>query len=85
MWYLNGHSSPECLTMACYWVFGGEYESTDFNEMAEGRLEERYGPFETYAAAKEEWARLSAASADNHNVRFFIRKQEEGVPRHLSS
>ncbi len=67
-----------------YWVFGGEYLSTDFIEMAEGRLEERYGPFETYTAAKKEWARRSAVGADNLKVRFFIRKQEEGAPRHLS-
>ena len=52
--------------------------------MAEGGLEERYGPFETYTAAKKEWARRSAAGADNLKVRFFIRKQEEGAPRHLS-
>lgn len=67
-----------------YWVFGGEYESTDFTEMAGGRAEERYGPFTTYAAAKKEWARLSAAGADNRKVRYFIRKREEGAPRHLS-
>ncbi len=70
--------------MACYWVFGGEYESTDFTEMAEGRVEERYGPFENYAADKEEWARLSSAGVGNGHLRYFIRKQEEGTPRHLS-
>ena len=80
-----GHSLPKRLTMACYWVFGGEYLSTDFTAMAEGREEERYGPFESYAAAKEEWARLSAARVGNGHLRYFIRRQKEGAPRYLSA
>ncbi len=60
--------------MAGYWIVGGQYQSTDFAEMAEGHEETRIGPFETYGAARKEWARLSWSGVDNAYLRYFIRK-----------
>ena len=39
-----------------YWVKGGIFEDTSFENVCEG-TEECYGPFETYKAAKAEWTR----------------------------
>ena len=60
--------------MAGYWIVGGQYQSTDFAEMAEGHEETRIGPFETYGQARKEWARLSWVGVDNAYLRYFIRK-----------
>ena len=62
--------------MARYWIVGGEYRSTEFAEMAEGREEERIGPFESYGAARKEWARLSWSGVDNAHLRYFIRTDD---------
>ena len=67
--------------MAGYWIVGGEYRSTDFAEMAEGHEERRIGPFETYGAARKEWARLSSTGVDNGRLRYFITKVDgKGSP-----
>ena len=62
--------------MAGYWIVGGEYQSTDFAEMVEGHEEKRIGPFETYGAARKEWARLSWSGVDDAHLRYFIRKDD---------
>ena len=36
--------------MARYWVIGGEYADTAFEQIAGGAEEERIGPFESYEA-----------------------------------
>ncbi len=67
--------------MGRYWIVGGEYQSTDFAEMAEGHEEKRIGPFESYGAARKEWARLSWSGVDNAHWRYFISKDDgEGSP-----
>lgn len=58
--------------MRRFWVVGGHYRNTRFNEFAEGRNEERYGPFERYEDAQAEWQRLSWAEVDNCHVRYRI-------------
>lgn len=58
--------------MAGFWVVGGEYRDTRFKEFAEGRKEERLGPFDTYADAEREWKRVSWAAVDNCHVRYRI-------------
>jgi Domain of unknown function (DUF4170) len=58
--------------MANYWVVGGEYTSTRFDRLAEGRTEERYGPFPNYVEAKKEWMRQSWRHVDNCHCRYRI-------------
>ena len=38
-----------------YWVIGGTYKNTNFEELAEGQKLERFGPFNSYSEAKKEW------------------------------
>jgi hypothetical protein len=44
--------------MKRYWVVGGEYSSTAFNETVDGRPPRRYGPFATEEEAKARWSAL---------------------------
>ena len=55
-----------------YWVVGGEYSSTAFDEFAAGRSEERFGPFERYQDAVKEWRRRAWATVDNCHARYRI-------------
>ncbi len=58
--------------MTHYWVAGGIYKNTAFDELAEGRREERIGPFDHYDDAVKEWNRRSWASVDNCHARYRI-------------
>ena len=58
--------------MGAFWVIGGRYASTRFDKLADGAEEERYGPFESYKAAKQEWERLSWKTVDNCHFRYRI-------------
>jgi hypothetical protein len=58
--------------MPHYWVIGGEYRTTDFRDMANGKGPERFGPFETYDEAKAAWKAHSWASVDSCHSRFTI-------------
>ena len=62
--------------MSAFWVVGGEYRNTRFDEFAEGQKEERYGPFPSYDAARREWQQRSWAQVDNCNVRYRILEDE---------
>lgn len=55
-----------------YWVVGGIYRDTDFEELSGGDREERYGPFDSFAAAKEEWARVAWRSVDDCHARYRV-------------
>lgn len=63
-----------------YWVVGGEYADTRFEEMAGGGKEQRLGPFASYAEAKAEWQRRAWATVDDANVRWRI-EEETAEPR----
>jgi len=58
--------------MARYWVVGGEYRDTSFSEMAQGKSEERHGPFQSYEEAHRKWAERAWATVDDANSRFRI-------------
>lgn len=58
--------------MSAYWVVGGEYASTDFNKIAPGAQEQRFGPFAGYEDALDKWSELAWRTVDNCNVRFRI-------------
>ena len=55
-----------------FWIVGGLFKNTRFEELAEGRSEERYGPFKTFEAAEAEWQRLSWQKVDECQVFYRI-------------
>ena len=55
-----------------YWVVGGFYKNTRFEEFADGHRPERYGPFKTYPDAEQDWQRLSWSQVDNCHVFYRI-------------
>ncbi len=60
--------------MPVYWVVGGEYASTRFEQTAEGAMEERLGPFDSYEAAKKAWMSSSWSHVDQCLYRYRIIK-----------
>lgn len=58
--------------MTKYWVVGGEYQTTNFRELAEGATEERHGPYDSYEAARKKWAERAMATVDSATARFRI-------------
>jgi predicted nucleic acid-binding protein len=68
--------------MARYWVVGGEYTDTDFDEIVGGGPEQRIGPFDSYEAAKAEWQRLAWATVDDANTRYRIEEDKEEAAQH---
>lgn len=55
-----------------YWVVGGIYEDTSFTTIAEGGQEERFGPYDSYEAAKKIWQTKAWAGVDDANCRYRI-------------
>lgn len=62
--------------MSQYWIVGGQYQATDFADLAPDGEEQSLGPFGSYLEAKKAWARLSWTKVDNCHVRYFIVKRE---------
>jgi hypothetical protein len=60
-----------------YFVVGGEYSDTNFQTIAAGHAEERFGPFDEHEAHIC-WRALTGKSVDNAMVRYFIRASEDG-------
>ena len=55
-----------------YWVVGAMYRDTSFAETADGRPEERIGPFESYDDALGAWRRKAMATIDSALTRYRI-------------
>ncbi len=55
-----------------FWVIGGAYKDTRFDELKHGVSEERYGPYWSYRDAERAWQRLSWREVDNCQVRYQI-------------
>lgn len=55
-----------------YWVVGGIYRTTQFDELANGAREERFGPFKSIDDARMKWQALSWQSVDNCHARYQI-------------
>lgn len=55
-----------------YWVVGGVYSDTSFDEFAGDGREEAHGPFERYQDAVKEWRQRAWASVDNCHARYRI-------------
>ncbi len=62
-----------------YWVVGGEYADTTFEQPAAGKRIDRFGPFDNYKAAYEVWGAKAWATVDNCMCRFRIFKHDEDV------
>jgi len=62
----------------CFWVVGGPYCDTKFDEPAAGGGEEWYGPFDDYNAAKIEWSRRAWSTVDDAMCRYRIEKLVKG-------
>ena len=65
--------------MSQFWVIGGTYTDTHFQEaLAPG--EEWYGPFADYDAAKEEWAKRAWQTVDEAHTRYRIERIDPDAP-----
>lgn len=57
--------------MALFWVVGGEYSDTAFQETV-GSNEQWIGPFEDYESARQEWAKHAWQTVDQATTRYRI-------------
>ena len=55
-----------------YWVVGGHYKDTKFENIKKGFELEKYGPFETYEEAKKKCDFFSWNNVDDCYVRYTI-------------
>lgn len=55
-----------------YWVVGGQYTDTDFEELVEGYELEEYGPFDTEEEAYDKWKAMSWRNVDTCSHRYEI-------------
>ena len=58
--------------MPKYWVVGGEYKNTKFEDLAPGKEEERFGPYLTLEDARRHWSALAMSTVDNAHIRYSI-------------
>lgn len=59
-----------------FFVIGGEYADTSFEQIAEGKELEEYGPFPE-REAKEFWRNITGQTVDNAMVRYFLKAAAE--------
>ena len=55
-----------------YYVVGGIFKNTSFEEFEDQSKKEKYGPFKTFEDAKKLWEKISWENVDNCNVRYII-------------
>jgi hypothetical protein len=63
--------------MTRYWVVGGEYQDTQFDQPAPGTALRRFGPFDTHEDAKAKWQELAWSTVDNAHARFRIEAEKD--------
>jgi hypothetical protein len=68
-----------------WWVVGGKFRTTEFEEYAEGGGPERFGPFESYDEARKAWFGQSMARIDECLVRYRIVEDDAGATGKVSS
>jgi len=54
-----------------YFVYGGEFVNTKFEDLVNG-TEEKYGPFTSYALARNTWWERTCMKVDNCHHRLTI-------------
>ena len=75
---------PEGMEVA-YWVLGGRYASTRFEELK--TTPERYGPFKSRDEAEKKWQDLAWGTVDDATVRYRIetlKQKKELADSHLA-
>lgn len=65
--------------MTKFWVVGGDYEDTGFQEPVNGN-EEWIGPFSDYEGAKQVWAKHAWHTVDHCTTRYRIEKIDPDAP-----
>jgi len=55
-----------------FWVVGGSYKDTGFHATADGKPEERIGPFPSLNAARVAWRAKAMATVDDALARYRI-------------
>ncbi len=61
--------------MAKYWVIGGTYQDTGFDQPI--GEETKVGPFGSFEDAEREWSKMAWQSVDDANSRYRIERLEE--------
>lgn len=64
------------MTGDLYFVIGGEYADTSFTTIADGKTEERFGPF-SEKEAHDTWRALTGRTVDNALIRYRVRPAED--------
>ncbi|MFI4974310.1 MAG: hypothetical protein ACHP84_07230 [Caulobacterales bacterium] len=67
------------MTTERFWVIGGEYANTRFNQLRDG-TQQVLGPFEDRTAAQAAWKRLSAEHSSQATARFSIASERFSLP-----
>ncbi len=65
--------------MPMFWVVGGDYTDTRFQETA-GKGEKWIGPFRDYDAAMEEWSKHAWRTVDRCTTRYRIECIDKEAP-----
>jgi len=58
-----------------YFVVGGLYKNTSFDEFVDDSKKEKYGPFESSEKAREVWDHYSWKNVDDCFIRYTIIKE----------
>jgi hypothetical protein len=61
-----------------FYVVGGEFADTTFQNIGPGKTEERYGPFNEKEAL-DVWRSLTGRTVDNALIRYFVKQDETQV------
>ncbi len=69
----------EAQVMGQFWVIGGAYTDTRFDQLL-GPSEEWFGPFSDYEAAKTEWAKRAWNTVDDCHTRYRIERIDPDAP-----
>lgn len=78
-WDLMDEAMSEKMQMAQFYVVGGEYVDTRFQD-AVGGDEQWIGPFKDYETAKEEWAKHAWQTVDDCATRYRIERIDPDAP-----
>ncbi len=65
--------------MQQYWVVGGEYIDTAFQNPSSGS-EEWFGPYPSYGQAKDQWSKLAWGTVDEAHTRYRIESADPDEP-----
>jgi len=67
------------MTKERYWVVGGDYTCTGFNNLREGQAQ-AIGPFEDRAKAEQAWKEVSRDTRSKATARYAITAEQIRMP-----